>query len=300
LWFQRLKLLFSLYNNAYTGGGGDFTTVDLNSLFGNVNWPDLETIMLYGVHLSPSVASRFFATHLSLRSISIVEATGNSLFIKSDNFNFTEPETPDRLPFPPNVLPNLNVIRAPPYLTQSILTSPTKFPRPITQLPTQLTNESLRHLQRLPLLKQVTVERTTPEGLATLAKIQPNITTLGASPVSASQGNVVFLGRWLCRHIAHEQTTQAYDVGVPEFINALSHFRHLEFLDYSDLISESDSPEKIILVLRQIVARCDRLRYLSLHCSSQLGVVCEMSRHENGHTDWVISALDSWGSFIMK
>lgn len=87
---------------------------------------------------------------------------------------------------------------------------------------------------------------------------------------------------------------------VSEFISALSHFRHLEVLRYSGLISEYDSPKKIELVLRQLVIQCDRLRCVPLRCSSQLDVTCEIDRHEGGRIDWVISALNKQGSFFME
>ena len=87
---------------------------------------------------------------------------------------------------------------------------------------------------------------------------------------------------------------------VSEFISALSHFRHLEVLHHSRLISEGDSPKKIELVLRQFVIQCDRLRCISLLCGSQLGVTCEIDRHEGGQIDWVISALNKQGSFFME
>ena len=149
LLFQTLKLNFSVYGNSYMDDGADFTTVDLNSLFGNMTWPDLETIQLYGVHLSPSVVSRFLAAHPSIRSLSVVEATPASQFIKSDDFNFLEPKTPDGLSFPSNTLPNITNICVPEYLTLPILASPTPSPRPLEQLSIQLTDESFEHLQRL-------------------------------------------------------------------------------------------------------------------------------------------------------
>jgi hypothetical protein len=97
-----------------------------------------------------------------------------------------------------------------------------------------------------------------------------------------------------------DKPIQARDVQVSEFISALSHFRHLEVLHHSRLISEGDSPKKIELVLRQLLIQCDRLRCISLFCSSQLGVTCEIDRHEGGQVDWVISALNKQGSFFME
>jgi hypothetical protein len=97
-----------------------------------------------------------------------------------------------------------------------------------------------------------------------------------------------------------DKPIQARDVQVSEFISALSHFRHLEVLHHSRLISEGDSPKNIELVLRQLVIQCDRLRCISLFCGSQLGVTCEIDRHEGGQIDWVISALNKQGSFFME
>jgi hypothetical protein len=89
-------------------------------------------------------------------------------------------------------------------------------------------------------------------------------------------------------------------VQVSEFINAISHFRHLEVLHDCGLISEGDSPEEIEFVLRQIVIKCDRLRSMSLWCSSELGVACEIDRHKGGRIDWAISALNKQGTFFMQ
>jgi len=101
----RPSISASLY--AYNGDSGDFTTVNLDPLFSGVNWPDLENIHLCGVHLSPSVFSRFLAAYPFIRSFSVVEATDSSRLIKSDGFNFFEPKTPDRLSLLIDILPNV-------------------------------------------------------------------------------------------------------------------------------------------------------------------------------------------------
>jgi hypothetical protein len=101
----RPSISASLY--AYNGDSGDFTTVNLDPLFSGVNWPDLENIHLCGVHLSPSVFSRFLAAYPFIRSFSVVEATDSSRLIKSDGFNFFEPKTPDRLSLLIGILPNV-------------------------------------------------------------------------------------------------------------------------------------------------------------------------------------------------
>jgi hypothetical protein len=186
LHFQTLKLGFSVYGNSYQDDSADFTTVNLNSLFSDVTWPDLETVVLYGIHLSPSVISRFLAAHPSIRSFHVVEATLQSQFIKQDNFNFLEPKAPDELSFPPNTLPNLVDILAPNYLTRSILTSPTSSPRPLEKLSIKLTDESLKYLGQLSSLKDISVGTTTPEQLTNLAAILPDVVKLNASPVSPS------------------------------------------------------------------------------------------------------------------
>jgi len=170
LLFQTLKLNFSVYGNSYMDDGADFTTVDLNSLFGNMTWPDLETIQLYGVHLSPSVVSRFLAAHPSIRSLSVVEATPASQFIKSDDFNFLEPKTPDGLSFPSNTLPNITNICVPEYLTLPILASPTPSPRPWSNCQSNLQTSHLNIYKGF----------------------LPNIVKLGAIPVSPSGSNSNF------------------------------------------------------------------------------------------------------------
>jgi len=184
--YQTLKLKFSVYGNSHQDDSADFTTVNLNSLFGDVTWPDLETVVLYGVHLSPSVVSRFLAAHPSIRSFCVVEATPQSQFVKQDDFNFLEPKTPDELSFRPNTLPNLIDIWAPGYLTLSILASSTSSPRPLEKLSIQLTDESFKYLGGLSSLKDISVGTTTPEQLTNLAAILPNIVKLNAIPVSPS------------------------------------------------------------------------------------------------------------------
>ena len=86
---------------------------------------------------------------------------------------------------------------------------------------------------------------------------------------------------------------------VSEFISALSHFRHLEVLQHSGLISEFNSSEEIENMLRQIIFRCDRLRCISMWSCFELGVICEIIRHGSGRIDWIISALNKQGSFFM-
>jgi hypothetical protein len=124
------------------------------------------------------------ATHPSIRSFTIVEATDNSRFVKTNEFDFLDPKTPDRLSFPTNTLPNITHLLAPDYLTLSILASPTSSPRPLHKISVGLTDESLFHLRELSSLKDISVGTTTPEQLANLAVILPNVVTLHAAPVS--------------------------------------------------------------------------------------------------------------------
>jgi hypothetical protein len=184
LHFQTLNLAFSVYGNSYMDDSADFTTVDLNPLFSKVTWPDLETIGLYGVHLSPSVVSRFLAAHPSIHSFRVVEATPASQFVKQDDFNFLQPQPPGELSFPPNTLPNLTEILAPGYLTLPILASPTSSPRPLEKLSIRLTDNSFKCLERLSSLKDISIGTTTPEQLTSLAVILPNVVKLGATLVS--------------------------------------------------------------------------------------------------------------------
>jgi hypothetical protein len=85
-----------------------------------------------------------------------------------------------------------------------------------------------------------------------------------------------------------------------DFIDALSHFRHLEVLDNSGLILEQNSPQEIELVLHKIVPRCNSLRLIPICCGARLGVACKIERHESGRIDWVISGLGKQGSFMME
>jgi hypothetical protein len=183
---QSLKLSFCLYNNAYQDDSGDFTTVNLDPLFGSITWPKLETLMLYGVHLSPPILSRFLAAHPSIRSLTVVEATDVSRFVKSNQFNFLDPKIPDRLSFPPNLLPNITDMFVPNYLTLSILASPISSPRHLQKLKISLSDGSFKLLQDFCSLKHLSVESATPEQLASLAAILPNIVKLSAYPVSHS------------------------------------------------------------------------------------------------------------------
>jgi hypothetical protein len=148
-----------------------------------MHWPKLETIQLYGVHLSPSIAARFLGAHPSIRSFSVIEATPVSQFIKSDEFDFLNPEPPSTLSFQPNTLPNITNMLAPRYLTNAILASPTPSPRPIQKLSIQLTDESLKLIRGLPSLEDISVGTTTPDQLTSLALIHPNIVVLSAKPV---------------------------------------------------------------------------------------------------------------------
>ena len=85
-----------------------------------------------------------------------------------------------------------------------------------------------------------------------------------------------------------------------EWIDALSHFRHLEVLDDSRLIWEWDSPQKIQRVLQQLVVRCSRLRQVSVFSSSPGVLTCEIYRHEGARINWVVPGLDKQGSFSLE
>lgn len=174
---QSLQLCFSLYQNAE-----DFTTLNLEPLFGTVHWPKLNNIWLYGVQLSPSVTSRFFSTHPSILSVTIIEATEDSRFIKSDNFDHNGPTTSDRLCFPAGTLPNITSFRAPEYFTLSLLASSTLSPRPLTELKLTITDEALEILPGLPSLRVFFTGVVSAEELKRLTATLPNLVELGAMP----------------------------------------------------------------------------------------------------------------------
>jgi hypothetical protein len=181
---QSLKLSFSVYSN---GPGDDFTTVNLDPLFRVVDWPNLNNLMLYGVHLSPSVALRFFSSHPSILSFRAVEATAHSQLIKPDCFDHTYPKTSDRLCFPPNTLPNLKSFKAPEYFTLSLLTSPTSSPRLLTELKLTITDEALEIFPRLPSLKVLIAGLISEEQLKRLAAVLPDLVELSARPANLRQ-----------------------------------------------------------------------------------------------------------------
>jgi len=179
-----LRLSFALYNNPCQNNCEDFTTVDLNSLFNTANWPKLEEVSLYGAHLSQSVASQFLAAHPSISAFSVYEATTASQFIKSEDFEVTNPKPPSGLSFPSETLANIIHIRAPDYLTRAILSSPTSSPRPLQHLSIELKDEASQLLGGLSSLRGLSIGTTTPQELISLATILPEIVNLGTDPVS--------------------------------------------------------------------------------------------------------------------
>jgi hypothetical protein len=126
------------------------------------------------------------AAHPSISAFSVCEATAASQFIKSEDFDVTNPKPPGGLSFPSETLPNITHIRAPDYLTRGILSSPTLSPRPLQHLSINIKDEASKLIRDLPSLRGLSIGTAMPQELISLATILPDIVKLGTNPVSPS------------------------------------------------------------------------------------------------------------------
>jgi hypothetical protein len=130
------------------------TTVDLNSLFHEARWPQLRTLDIWGGHLSPEVAARFFSAHPSISSITLdSHVPEEQPFIKSDPRD-SDPEISESIQFNANTLPNLSFLSAPLYFSLPLVTTPTFRVRPLRSLSLskyELTEGVMRAVQKIPV-----------------------------------------------------------------------------------------------------------------------------------------------------
>jgi hypothetical protein len=169
----------------------DYSTVPLDPVFEAVYWPNLHTLELYGMHMTPSTAVRFFSTHGSLTSIRVSEAMQMSNFIKSASYNPHNTGVCQKLSFPDEILPNLKVLDAPSCILYSVLVSATSRRRPIGELRINAENlkpEVLSCLKTLPLFS-VYLGASTPKDLELLASAVPGLRKLGSFP--SERGDIV-------------------------------------------------------------------------------------------------------------
>jgi hypothetical protein len=137
-----------LYANCCRFNNEGLTTVDLNSLFHEARWPHLETLEIWGGHLSPEVAARFFSAHPSISSIRLdSHVPEEQPIIKSDP---CDPGIPQAIQFHANTLPNLAFLSAPSYISVPLVTNGVRPLKALRLSKDELTEDVIRAVRKIP------------------------------------------------------------------------------------------------------------------------------------------------------
>lgn len=178
---QELELSFAQFNNQGPDDIGlDFTSTGINTLFTLANWPQLESLDLYGAHVRPYSLSKFLTRHKSLRSFRVMESCTQARFLKADDFPLVhDGSIMDKVSFPEDTFSELSSLSVPSYFISWVLSSPHRKPLALEDIgrleSEHMTDELFTLLGELPRLRVLRMSSYGADDLRALSSYAPGL-----------------------------------------------------------------------------------------------------------------------------
>ncbi|KZT08049.1 uncharacterized protein LAESUDRAFT_724031 [Laetiporus sulphureus 93-53] len=178
---RELELSFAQFNNQEDDDIAlDFTSTGLNTLFTLANWPQLESIGLYGAHMRPDSLSQFLTRHRSLRSFRVMESCTPARFLKADEFPLVQDGSiMDKFSFPEDTFSELSSLSVPSYFISWVLSSPHRKLLALEDIgwleSEHMTDELFMLLGELPRLRVLRMSSYEADDLRALSSYAPGL-----------------------------------------------------------------------------------------------------------------------------